>query len=305
MKTKPIVYFAVIGAMLCWSMTFIWYKEALEFLKPATLVAARLVVSLVLLYPFLLVTGKFNKPEKSDIKFFFLLALFQPFLYFLGESSGMQYVTPTIGAVVISMIPLFVPIADRFFYGKKLPARNIIGIVISVAGVLIVVWHKDSNLAGSVAGFLWLGLAVFSAVFYAVIVFKLSAKYNALTITTVQNSIGLIYFVPVILIFEMKYLAGIELNAELILPVVELGIFGSTLAFLFFTYAIKHLGISRANVFPNLIPVFTAILAFFLYGESLTTQKIFGIIIVISGLMTAQIKRRKKTAENQDALPKG
>jgi drug/metabolite transporter (DMT)-like permease len=60
------------------------------------------------------------------------------------------------------------------------------------------------------------------------------------------------------------------------------------------------MGISKANVFSNCIPVFTALFSFILMGERLTVQNITGIIIVITGLFLSQIHGNKKNID--DAL---
>jgi drug/metabolite transporter (DMT)-like permease len=78
---------------------------------------------------------------------------------------------------------------------------------------------------------------------------------------------------------------------EVIVPLLNLGVFASTFAFIFFTYAIKNLGITRANIFTNAIPVLTAIFAYFILGESITTVKMIGILVVIFGLFLSQLRK--------------
>jgi drug/metabolite transporter (DMT)-like permease len=60
------------------------------------------------------------------------------------------------------------------------------------------------------------------------------------------------------------------------------------------------MGISKANVFSNCIPVFTALFSFLLMGEKLSIQNIIGMVIVIAGLFLSQFDRRKKSID--DAL---
>ncbi|MDA3814271.1 MAG: EamA family transporter, partial [Candidatus Cloacimonetes bacterium] len=81
------------------------------------------------------------------------------------------------------------------------------------------------------------------------------------------------------------------------IPILELAIFGSVLAFVLKTYVIKKIGLINSNIFSNMIPVFTAIIAYFVLNEILGIQKFIGIIIVISGLLISQIPqlRRRKS----------
>ena len=62
----------------------------------------------------------------------------------------------------------------------------------------------------------------------------------------------------------------------------------------------KHVGISRANVFANLIPVFTAFFAFLLLGDRLTLRNAAGMVIVIAGLFLSQAEKKKTPVTEVD-----
>jgi drug/metabolite transporter (DMT)-like permease len=82
--------------MIFWSFSFIWFKEANKIFPPITIVFVRLVISVVLLTSFLILTKNFMKIRKQDRKLFLILAVFEPFFYFLGESFGLTYVSATV-----------------------------------------------------------------------------------------------------------------------------------------------------------------------------------------------------------------
>ena len=91
------VYAALVVSMIFWSMTFVWYKDAYMYLKPMTTIFLRLLISSVFLYVFCKFTGKLQKIRREDVKLVLLMAFFEPFMYFMGESFGMQLVSPTVG----------------------------------------------------------------------------------------------------------------------------------------------------------------------------------------------------------------
>jgi len=62
------------------------------------------------------------------------------------------------------------------------------------------------------------------------------------------------------------------------------------------------MGITRANVFTNCIPIFTAVFSFILLGERLSVQNIIGMTIVIAGLFMSQMNGRKKSIDEALAL---
>jgi drug/metabolite transporter (DMT)-like permease len=79
------------------------------------------------------------------------------------------------------------------------------------------------------------------------------------------------------------------------LPIVELAAFASCAAFILFAFAVRKIGIIKANVFTNCIPIFTAFFSFVLLGDKLTVQNIIGMVIVITGLFMSQLDGRKNS----------
>jgi len=288
------VYSSLVLSMLCWSLPFIWVKIVYEYLGPISTVVSRLVLSAILLLSLGFVIKKLDSVRKEDIKYFLLLALFEPFLYFMGESFGMKYVSATVASVIVSTIPLFTPILAYYFFKQKLSKTNTIGMLVSFAGVAMVLLTEDFKLVAAPRGVLLMFVAVFSALGYSMLISKLSDKYNSISLVAYQNALGIIYFLPFFFFFEWKDFIQVSWNSELIISLLELAVFGSSLSFLLFTYAIRSVGISKANAFTNAIPVFTAVFAYFMLGERLSQMNQIGIVVVVSGLFLSQIDGLKK-----------
>jgi drug/metabolite transporter (DMT)-like permease len=212
-------------------------------------------------------------------------------MYFVGESFGLKYVSSTMGAVIISTIPLFAPIADRLFFKTRITWLNIFGLIISFAGVLMIVLEKDLSLNAPLYGIAMLFVAVLAAIGYTVVLKKIPMHYNAVTIITYQNAIGSFYFLPLFLTLDLKHFEHTEFRTEAILAIVQLAIFASSAAFILYTNSIRIIGITKANAFVNMIPVFTAIFAWWLLNEPLSVEKFAGIAIVITGVFISQVKR--------------
>lgn len=274
--------------MLFWGLTFVWFKIAVEYYEPITIIFIRLILSSALLFLFVKVGRRNQRIEKSDYKWFALLALSQPFFYFLGESFGLKYVSPTISSAIIATIPLFSPLAAMWFTREKINIYTWLGIVVSFIGIIVMLVNPDLSLNAVPKGILLLFLAVFSAVVYSVLVKKLTHKYSALTIISRQNLIGAFYFLPFFLFFDYRNFIAVKPNLDLILAMLQLAFFGSCLAYLFFIKAVAKLGMVKANIFTNLIPVFTAIAAYFVLSEVFSVQKIAGIILVVMGIVVSQ-----------------
>lgn len=291
-KKTAAVYLSAILAMVFWAFSFIWYKEVLVAYKPISLVLMRLIISSVLLIAVTASLGRLNRIKKKDIKTFILMSFLSPFLYFLGESYGVSYMPSTVAAVIIATIPLFSPIGAYYYLNERISIMNFLGIVVSVVGVGLVVFHKGLNLSEvHPIGIAFMLLAVVSALGYSVIVKKLADRYNVFSIVAYQNLIGIFFFLPLFFLLDFKQFIQVVPTWDVIKPLLSLGVFASTFAFIFFTYAIKNLGISKANIFTNAIPVLTAILAFFILNEEITPVKMAGILVVVLGLFLSQLRR--------------
>ncbi|MCB2220167.1 MAG: DMT family transporter [Bacteroidetes bacterium] len=292
MKSHPLYpYLAAVLSMLLWGMSFVWTAVLLEYYAPVTIIFLRLSISTLFMFIILKITGSFQQIKPRDYRLFLLSALFNPFFYFLGENYGVKLTTPTISAVLIATIPLFAPIAAWIVLKERLSRLNIIGFVISFAGILIMLLNRDLHFESSPLGSAALMFAVFSAVIYSIMLKKLSDRYAPFFIIAVQNLLGMIYFLPLFLIFEFQHFISIAPTIEVISSFFALAILCSSLAFVFFTIAMREIGVAKANVFTNLIPVFTGIFSYFVIDERLGKQKIFGIIIVVAGLFFAQLGR--------------
>jgi drug/metabolite transporter (DMT)-like permease len=295
-------YGAVVLAMIFWSFSFIWFKIANKTFHPITIVFIRLLFSVILMTVFLVVTKNYMKIKKGDWKLFLMLAVFEPFFYFLGESFGLTYVSATVCSVLISTIPVFATIGAWLIFKEKLKAINYAGIIISFIGVLVFILNSDGSISFNINGLGLLLLAVFSAVGYNLTLSRLVDSYSPVYIVNVQNLIGAILFLPLFLIFDFRNFVSIPFTFEMFKPIIELSIFASCGAFILFAWSVRNMGITKANVFSNCIPVFTALFSFILMGEKLTVQNIAGMIIVIAGLFMSQMNGRNKSINDALAL---
>jgi len=292
-KKELLAYFTALGATFFWSFSFVWFKIAYLAYKPITVVLFRLVISVALIWIIAVLLKRLQKPTWKDFKLIIMMAFFEPFLYFLGESYGLLYVSPTVAAVIVTTIPLLSPIAAWYFFRERVNLKNIIGFVFSFVGVSLVVLNQSFRFDASPLGVGLEFIAVVAAIAYSIVLRKVVYRYNSLTIIAYQNLIGIILFLPIWLWVDFNDFIATSFHPQAFRAIVLLAVFASTLAFVFFTQSIRQLGVNRSNTFVNLIPVFVAVMSFFVLGESITFQKFIGIGIVIIGLFLAQIRNGK------------
>lgn len=281
-------------AVVFWGFSFVWTKQVLEIYRPITVIFLRLNLSVFFLFVLGSLFNKIHKIKKEDRFKMVYIAFFEPFMYFLGENFGLTHVSSTIAAVMIATIPLFSIIVAYFVTNERISFGNFLGILLSVVGVFMVILRKNLEFKADIIGIGLMLLAVFSAVGYSVVVISVTKKYNVYSIIAYQNLIGIVLFAPLFFIFDFNNFMSIAFTWKAWLPLLELAIFASTIAFMFFTFGIKNLGVTKANTLSNLIPIVTAFFSFLVLGDRFNFMNILGIFIVVFGLILSQLKRKNK-----------
>ena len=308
--------------MLIWAGAGIAVKEALVVFSPLTLIVMRftlavlLMLSIGLLFRHNSIVG-LQRVERKDIPLFLLGGLFQPFLYFIFETYTYQsFSSPTVAEALLSTQPVMAPLFAWVLLRERVTRNNILGIVLSTLGVMMLLMMGGGPLAmgdGSIGkGVLLAVLTVSMSVSYSVVLRRIPTQYSPLSIVFYVQSFALVLFWVMwgisgigdgisgigdgILGDSAMRLLGEEQWVRSLLSVGYLAVLASVTAFILFCYTVRKIGVTRANVFNNVRPVFTAILMWMMFGEILPIWKIIGIIIIIIGLFISQ--KQEKGVKN-------
>lgn len=282
------VHFYALTAMLFWGLSFIWTTYLLSYFHPVTIIFIRLLISSSFLFMLMAITGRLQMIRRNGFWLLAASAIFNPFLYFLGENFGLKYTSPTVSSVIIATIPLFSSVVGWLAFREKISRLNIAGILVSFGGVAIMLYTRNLSFAGEGKGVLSLFGAVLSAVVYSVFLKKLTRIYSPITLIAWQNLIGAVFFLPFFLVFGKTEFNASVLNTTVVSSFFFLSILASSVAFVFFAHTVRELGMSKANIYSNLIPVFTAFFSYLLLSEPFTMQKIAGMLLVVGGVYLSQ-----------------
>lgn len=301
---RLIPYLAVVTAMLIWAGAGIAVKEALIVFSPLTLIVLRFTLAVLIM---LVVGLSFRRNEilglqlvaKRDIPLFLLGGLFQPFLYFIFETYTYQsFASPTIAEAMLSTQPVFAPIFAFVLLRERVTRNNILGIILSTIGMLLLLLvGSDDFSLGSPWGILLAIVTVSMSVSYSVILRRIPTRYSSLSIVFYVQSFSLILFYVVWMLmgeasaFMNNSTPLLHHSTQLLhsgIAVLYLAIFASVTAFVLFCYTVRKIGVTRANVFNNVRPVFTAMLMWLIFDEVLPIWKLIGIVIIIIGLFISQ-----------------
>jgi drug/metabolite transporter (DMT)-like permease len=303
---QVVPYIAIICAMLIWAGAGIAVKEALLVFTPLTLIVLRFTIAVVLMLCVgLIFRGNeivgLQRIEKKDIPIFLLGGVLQPFLYFIFETYTYQsFASPTIAEAMLSTQPIMAPIMAWLLLREQVTKYNILGILISTMGMLLLLLTGGQHFGiGNPWGILLAILTVSCSVGYSVVLRRIPEQYSPLTIVFYVQTISLVLFYllwggNLLLSSSTPELLNTSTPELLnsISAVLYLAVLASVTAFILFCYTVRYIGVTRANIFNNIRPVFTALLMLFIFHEQLPIWKWIGIIVIIIGLFVCQ-KRRK------------
>ena len=295
--SKLLIYIASIFAITLWGMSYIWTDKLIALDIPIFyFVFVRILLAGIVLFLFNTAYGRIKRIQKQDLPKFLLLAFFEPFIYFICETYGLKLTgSPTLSAMVVATIPIFSIGAGIFFFKEKINFINVIGIVFSLIGIVMVAMAKGELGENFIWGVVLLLAAVISEVGHASITKSLSGNYSSQIIVMYQFLIGAVYLFP---LFLWKGLDGFDIKTyftpEVWYPITCLAVLCSSLAFSLWVSTIKNLGVAKSSIFSALIPVAAAIIAWVLGHELLKSRQWMGIAISSLGVILSQYTIKKK-----------
>ncbi|MBR1785010.1 MAG: DMT family transporter [Bacteroidales bacterium] len=292
---RSVTYLVLVASTVFWGVSFIFTKELFlsePHMMVTTLIFLRLAVASAVMVPALALTRRLSLPRREDIKWFLLLALCEPFIYHLCETTGVKMVSGSLASVVIATIPLFVPFGMWAAYRTRIGLPLLVGVVMSLAGVSVMLLGGD-GFEGNPRGLLFLAGAVIIAIVYTLLLVKVVDHYNPIVITTWQNLIGLVYFLPLVLVLDAGSLPLLSWSPKMLALLLALGICCSTLAYAGYNHGVRVLGASRACIFNNAIPIFSLVAALLLGQETFGWHKLAGIAVTVAGVVIAQLPPRR------------
>jgi drug/metabolite transporter (DMT)-like permease len=280
-----------------WGASFIFTKGLFlsePAITPYIILTFRMFIASLFTIPFLALTHKLERIKKGHLRYFLLLAFAEPFLYSICETTGVKYVSGSLASIIVATIPLFIPFGMALVYKERLRFQTIFGVLLSLAGIALMSLDDNFSFSADPKGIALLAGAVVIAVVYTLILVKILNHYHPVTITSYQNLIGLVYFLPLMLLTDHDKLPLLSFSPHMLLYLAFLGIFCSTVAYMFFNYGMRSLGATAGSVYNNIIPVFSLLLALMIGQESFSIMKVVGMAVVLVGLTVAQRKGRKK-----------
>ncbi|MDR3516195.1 MAG: DMT family transporter [Azospirillaceae bacterium] len=276
-------------AQLFWAGNAIAGRAAVGHLPPIALAFWRWALALVILLPFALPTA-IHQGAAIRRQWKFLVALaaasvatYNTFLYLALTTSTAVNTT-----LVSATIPVAIAALSWLWLGQRLDRRQSGGLLLSLAGVVLVIARGDPAALAALRfhqGDLWALAAVASWAVYSVMLRRHPCSLDPATLLLMQVSLGLLWMLPPYLL-EWRHSGGFTLDLTTASLITYVATFPSLLAYAFWNRGVTRLGPQIAGLYTNLIPVFTALLATLLLHEQIQWFHAAGLVLIVGGIWT-------------------
>lgn len=269
---------------------FVFIEYMLHYIDSVTLVCMRLIIVAILMHiAHRVVQGPF-RVEKGDLLRFLIAGGLGTGVYYIFEAIGIGMTSAALSSIILAMVPLFGLFGDRILYGTKITKLKLIGVIVSIIGVVIIVFGAGN---GEVSGtMLGIALLFLAAVFWAIYIIlgkPLNGKYSSMTVTTAMFSAGALVDIPIFLLYEPENILNIGMKNALLTILFAVICIG--LANLLYMYGVGKLPIIVSSILMNVLPVVTIIVSWIVFHESLTALQLFGGALIIASVIAITLEK--------------
>lgn len=291
-------FLLAIIATLLWSGNFIIARKVSNSISPISLAFFRWTCASLVLFPFaykqVIAEWSHLKANWKILTWLALtgIALFNTFVYVAGHNTS----AINMALIGTTSSPIFATAMAVIFLKERLGFYRIIGMVICILGIVLLIskssWEVLLSFKFS-SGDAWILAGAFAFAVYNILVRKKPVAISALSFLLVIFVLGALMLFPFFILEQSIVKAPTNWSPTLFGSILYLGIGTSVLAFWCWNLAISKLGAGRTVLFGNLIPIFSTLEAILILGETVTPIHFYSGILVISGLVIANITFKK------------
>ena len=280
---------------LFWSGNWVIGRASVGNVPPVALAYWRWLLAVLFMLPFAWPQMRRDWPKiRAHWKVIVMLAVLGTGYHNLFSYLGLQYTTATNGVMLNSSIPVLILALGWLFFGQRITRAQIAGVGISLVGVLAIVAKGD--LAVLVQFQMNVGDMILLGAMIQWALYTLALKWRPegiapLSFLCTCAIIGVIAMAPAYAI-ELEMGNSIKWSWPVAGALLYVGLFPSVFAYIFWNRGVEEVGANVAGMFMHLMPVFGGLLAWLFLDERLYWYHLFGIALILSGIV---ITTRKGT----------
>lgn len=267
-----------------WGGSFFFNGVVLRELPPFTLVLLRVALATIMLLPLVYVRGLPFPVGWNGWKPFFLVGLFNNVLPFSLIVTGQTYIPSALASILNATTPLFTVVVMAAAGEEKLILRRVAGVIVGLAGVIILHAGQLGFESGQGLGILLCLAAALSYGISALVARRSLAVSPPLATATFQMIASSLMMLPVAAVFERPWQLAMP-GAVTWFAVLGLAALSTALAYIVFFQILRRSGATNVMLVTLLVPVTAILLGAFVLGEHITLREIMGAFVIGSALL--------------------
>jgi len=284
----PGLYLKLVLMAACWGGQFVAGRIVAPLLPPFTAGALRIAVAIgILLLLVRVLEGGLPRLDARGLAAMAALGFTGVFVWNACFFPALERVPAGRGALIMALNPIGTALGMGLIFRERLTRRRWLGIAVALAGAAVVISRGDlpSLFTGALgSGELLLFGTVLGWVSYTLIGRGVLVRVSPLATTTWAALFGGA-MLAVAAVLERPWAAVAALPVQGWLSISYIGIFGTVVAFVFFSEGVRRIGPSRTAIFINCVPVFGVTFAALFLGEPILASMVVGGLMVIGGVL--------------------
>lgn len=287
MKQTSKAYLAIVIQIFIVGLSFIFVKKGLAYTDTFTQLSHRFIVASLGMGMIRIGKGEKNHVTGTMMKELFPLALFYPVLFFSFQTMSLNHISTLEGGIVTATIPILILILASIFLKEKPSRLQKTVMLIAFLGVLYINISGQSGASGfNLWGLFLMFLSALASASYTITAKKVSARYNAIDMTTFMLFFGT--FIFTVISIAQHLVAGEMLSyfmplvePDYVISIAYLGLLSSLGSSFLSNYAIHHVEAATIGLFSNLSPVIMILSGVVLLGEPMYSYQLIGISLIL------------------------
>ena len=283
---------ALITVVLAWGLVWPVNKVLLETFSPLWVVAIRSAIATVALFGIALVRGRLACPPRADVPVVLSIALLHMVGFGVLAAWGLHLVPTGRSVVLAYTTPLWVVPGAWFFLHERLTARRIVGVIIGLAG-LVVLFNPttfDWTSRGAVLGN---GAIVVAALLWAASILHIRGhRWRSTPLDLVPWEMLLATAIIASLGVAMDGVPSVMWSGRLVALLLYAGIPGTAVAYWATALASRNLPAVTTSLGLLATPVLSVVVATLWLGEPLTLALIAAIVLILGGVAVGSMADR-------------
>lgn len=279
----PIIYiFLLLLTSFLWGGNFVFGKFLVGHASPMTITTLRWGIATIVLLPIVLKKERKLLPAKETIFPLFLMGLSGVVFFNIFQFLALAKTTATNVGLISTLNPISIAIFSALFLREKLRSLQIISMIVSFLGVLVVLSKGEISHIQELkfnSGDLWMIVAVITWGLYSICSKRVMKKMSPTLATFYSGIFGVLTLLP----FNLSSFQITNFNLSFLSAILYTGVISTVVCMVLWNTGVQKIGATHSGMFLNFNPIFTAILAFTFLNEKLTIAEFAGSLIVIFG----------------------